>query len=65
MRAGRALETAQIVAVAKTVVTAGIPAETRIVLSGQSASGAPLGQRPTIFAPSSASSSRLAALARR
>jgi hypothetical protein len=64
MGAGGTFETAQIIAVAKAIVAAWSTPRSGSSCSGQSASGAPLGQRPTIFAPSSASSSRLAALAR-
>ena len=65
VRTGRALEPAQVIAVDEAVVAALVRAEIGIVVLGAERSGAPLCQRPTIFAPSSASSSRLAALARR
>ena len=56
----RALEPARIVAEEEVVVALRIAPQLRVVARrATSASGAPLCQRPTIFAPSSASSSRL------
>jgi hypothetical protein len=65
MRADRALEAAWIVRVPEVVVTPSVGTQLRVVVVGGERERGPLCQRPTIFAPRTASSLRLAALSRR
>ena len=57
VRARRAPEPSRVVAVEEGVVAGGIGGQLGSSRSGHSSSGAPLCQRPTIFAPSNAYSS--------